>query len=295
MKTSEKNEKKTKTKMNPYRMKKIASRCLIYLLFVIITTLVLLPIIITLAASVKTTSMIGSTSPLAFPSFAEITFENYRTIIESGKLWTGAKNSLILVIISVTINALIGSTTAYTLERFEFKGKAIIYGMFIAGMLLPTFITEIARFKVISNLGVYNTIGAPLLIYIATDLMQLYIYRQFVQKIPVSLDESARMDGAGHFTIFWKVIFPNLLPATATLAIIRTVDIMNDMYIPYLYMPAERLRTLTTMLMDFSGTYTGSWSTLSAAIVIVMTPTILLYLVFQNYIFAGMMKGAVKE
>lgn len=286
---------KLKIIKNKYKIKKKLKVVPVYLLFAIITGLVMLPIVITMVASVKTTSMIGSTSPLIFPALRELTFENYETIIESGKLWIGAKNSLTLVFFSVSINAIIGSTTAYTLERFEFKGRFIIYGLFVAGMLLPSFITEIARFKVLSNLGVYNTIGAPLLIYIATDLMQLYIYRQFVQKIPMSLDESAMMDGAGHFTIFWKIIFPNLLPATATLAIIRTVDIMNDMYIPYLYMPSEKLRTLTTMLMDFSGAYTGSWGTLSAAIVLVMIPTIALYLIFQRYIFAGIMSGAVKE
>lgn len=287
--------KETISMKNVFITKRKIKSILTYLLFAVISGLVLLPIVITLVASLKTTSMIGSTSPLAFPAFKDMTLENYQAILESGKLWIGAKNSLILVIISVSINAIIGSTTAYTLERFEFKGKYLIYGLFVAGMLLPSYITEIARFKVLSGIGVYNTLGAPLLIYIATDLMQLYIYRQFVQKIPVSLDESAMMDGAGHFTIFWKVIFPNLLPATATLAIIRTVDIMNDMYIPYLYMPSAKLRTLTTMLMDFSDAYTGSWGTLSAAIMLVMIPTILLYLLFQRFIFAGIMSGAVKE
>lgn len=278
-----------------YKSKKIMIKIATYLFFIVMTVAVFIPILITVIASVKTASLLGSTSPIIFPAFKDMTFENYRTILESGKLWIGAKNSIFLVLVSVSINAIIGSTTAYALERFEFKLKFLIYGMFIIGMLLPSYITEIARFKIISNIGVYNTIAAPLLIYIATDLMQLYIFRQFVQKIPKSLDESAKMDGAGHFTIFWRVIFPNLLPATATLAIIKTVEIMNDMYIPYLYMPGKNLRTLTTVLMDFSGSMTGSWEVLSAAIVIVMLPTILLYIFFQQFIFAGIMAGAVKE
>jgi multiple sugar transport system permease protein len=266
-----------------------------YLLFLCITIIVFLPIMITFIASFKTAAQLGSTSPLAFPSFSKITFENYKTIFESGTLLTAAKNSLILVVTSVTFNAIIGATTAYVLERFEFKMKFLVYGMFLAGMLLPAYITEIARFQVMSKLHMYNTIGAPILIYIATDLMQLYIYRQFVQKIPLALDESAMIDGAGYFTIFWKIIFPNLLPATATLAIIKSVDVLNDMYIPYLYMPSPKLRTLTTMLMDFSSSLTGAWQTLSAAIVIVMVPTILLFIFFQRYIFAGIVAGAVKE
>jgi len=278
-----------------YHIKKISANTLIYAVFILMTIVVFIPIIITLVASVKTASQLGSTSPIVFPALKDITFENYIEILESGKLWIGVKNSIFLVIVSVSINAIIGSSTAYVLERFDFKVKFLIYGMFIVGMLLPSYITEIARFKVISNIGAYNTILAPIFIYIATDLMQLYIFRQFVQKIPKSLDESAKIDGAGHFVIFWRVIFPNLLPATATLAIIRTVDIMNDMYIPYLYMPGKNLRTLTTVLMDFNNSMTGSWETLSAAIIIVMLPTILLYIFFQQFIFAGIMAGAVKE
>ncbi|HKM03066.1 MAG TPA: carbohydrate ABC transporter permease [Lachnospiraceae bacterium] len=281
--------------MSQINLKKGLSKFLTYLLFLCITVIVFLPILVTVIASFKTSGQLGSTSPLAFPSFSKITLENYKTIFESGKLLIATRNSVFLVVASVVLNAIIGSTTAYALERFEFKMKFFVYGMFLIGMLLPAYITEIARFRVMSKIGMYNTIGAPILIYIATDLMQLYIYRQFVQKIPLALDESAMIDGAGYFTIFWKIIFPNLLPATATLAIIKSVDVLNDMYIPYLYMPSSSLRTLTTMLMDFSGSLTGSWQTLSAAIVIVMVPTILLFVFFQRYIFAGIVAGAVKE
>ena len=275
--------------------KKVVSRLFIYLLFICISCIVFLPIIITIFASVKTAVQLGSTSPLAFPSFSQITIDNYKMIFTSGKLLIALKNSVLLVVISIVINAIIGSSTAYVLERFDFKLKPLIYGMFLLGMLLPAFITEIARFQVLSKIHMYNTLGAPILIYIATDLMQLYIYKQFVQKIPISLDESATIDGAGHFTIFWRIIFPNLLPATATLSIIKSVDVLNDMYIPYLYMPGPNLRTLTTMLMDFSSSLTGSWQSLSAAIVIVMVPTILLFVFFQRYIFSGIVAGAVKE
>lgn len=275
--------------------KKGFSRFFIYLLFLCITGIVFLPIMITFIASIKTTAQIGSTSPLAFPSFYKEILNNYKTIFASGKLPIALKNSVLLVVTSVVFNAIIGSTTAYVLERFQFKMKVLIYGMFLVGMLLPAYITEIARFQVMTRIHMYNTIGAPILIYIATDLMQLYIYRQFVQKIPMALDESAKIDGAGYFTIFWRIIFPNLLPATATLAIIKSVDVLNDMYIPYLYMPGPKLRTLTTMLMDFSSSLTGSWQKLSAAIIIVMVPTILLYIFFQRYIFAGIVAGSVKE
>jgi multiple sugar transport system permease protein len=162
-------------------------------------------------------------------------------------------------------------------------------------MIVPGIVTEIARFGIIKNLGLYNTIYAPMVIYAGTDLMQIYIYMQYMNQIPKSLDESAMIDGCSYFGIYWKIIFPVVIPATATLAILKIVTVMNDMYIPYLYMPSSKLRTLTTTLMAFNGTRTGSIVELSAAVIVVMIPTILLFLLFQKYVFKGIVAGAVKE
>ena len=88
---------------------------------------------------------------------------------------------------------------------------------------------------------------------------------------------------------------PLLKPATATVCIIKSTTIINDMYIPYLYMPNTRLRTLTTYLMNYAKAQQGSWQTLAAGIIIIMLPTVLLYIFFQKYILAGVVAGAVKE
>lgn len=162
-------------------------------------------------------------------------------------------------------------------------------------MLIPSFVTEIARFKIINGIGLYNTLGAPMVIYVASDLMQLYIYRQFISTLPVSLDESALLDGCSYFGLFTKIVFPLLAPATATVVIIKAITIINDMYIPYLYMPKNRLRTLTTFLMNYANAQQGSWQKLAAGIIIIMLPTILIYIFFQKYILAGIAAGAVKE
>ena len=92
-----------------------------------------------------------------------------------------------------------------------------------------------------------------------------------------------------------RIIFPLLKPATATVCIIKSITIINDMYIPYLYMPKTRLRTLTTYLMNYANAQQGSWQTLADGIIIIMLPTVLLYIFFQKYILSGVVAGAVKE
>ena len=234
-------------------------------------------------------------SPLLLPDFSEITMENYGEVFSSKYLLSAFKNTAVIVVISLFFNIIFGSVTAYALERFNFRLKKFIIALFFLGMMIPTFVMEISRFKVIGNLGLYNSLGAPIIIYIASDLMQLYIYRQFIRGIPVDLDESALLDGCGYYRIFLKIIFPLLAPATATLIIIKSVNIINDMYIPYLYMPSTKLKTLSTFLMSYASAQQGSWQILSAAIVVVMIPTLLIYIFFQKYIFEGISAGAVKS
>ena len=257
--------------------------------------LVLLPILLTLFAAFKTKGDMVKTSPLLLPPIGRITFENFAKVLKDKYLLIGFKNTGIILVVSIFFNVMFGTITAFIIERFQFRFKGVIVGLFFAGMLIPTFVTEIARFKIINGLMLYNSLGAPIIIYVASDLMQLYIYRQFISTLPVSLDESALLDGCDYFSLFARIIFPLLAPATATVVIIKAINIINDMYVPYLYMPKNSLRTLTTFLMNFANAQQGSWQKLAAGIIIIMLPTIVIYVFFQRSILAGVAAGAVKE
>lgn len=265
-----------------------------YLVSLLLIMIVFLPLLVTVVSSLRAPGTLHVQSPL-WLSPSQITFDNYSKVLHERYLVRSVINTVKIVVVSIVFNVLLGSLTAYCLERFQFRFKKVIYMLFYLAMMVPTNIVEIARFQVIRGLGLYNTLGAPIIIYIAANLMQLYIYRQFISGIPVSLDESAMMDGCGYFRIFSQIIFPLLTPATATLVIIKTVSIVNDMYIPYLYMPKNQNKTLTTFLMRYAGAQQNSWSLLAAGIIVVALPSVILYLLFQKHIVEGVAAGAVKE
>jgi raffinose/stachyose/melibiose transport system permease protein len=272
---------------------KIIGRSFIYVMFACITLIVVIPMLVALFASLKPVQELASTSTLAIPQ--SLYFENFANALKLANMPLALLNTLILVAVSLVINTILGSMTAYILHRFSFTFKKIIYALFLFAMVVPLYTTEVARFQIIKLLGLYNTIYAPMIIYSGTDLMQIFIYLQFMSKISEQLDESAMIDGASYFKIFWSIIFPLLLPASATLAIIKAVDIMNDMYTPYLYMPSKDLVTLSTSLMSFFSEHGSDWSLLSAGVVMVLIPTTIIYLFFQRYIFSGLTEGAIKE
>ncbi len=275
--------------------KRVTTQLVKQLICILMVAVVLAPIILVLFASFKTKADMVKISPLLLPPKSRFTLENFQKVLNNKYLLIGFKNTGIILVVSIFFNVMFGTITAFIIERFQFRFKGAIVVLFFVGMLIPSFVTEIARFKVINSLNLYNTLGAPIIIYVASDLMQLYIYRQFISTLPVSLDESALLDGCGYFGLFTRIIFPLLAPATATVVIIKAINIINDMYIPYLYMPKNKLRTLTTFLMDYANAQHGSWQSLAAGIIIVMLPTILIYLFFQRYILAGIAAGAVKE
>lgn len=274
------------------RKKTIIFNTINYFCFTMMTLVIIVPLLITLFSSFKTPIQIARESVLRLPS--PFTLENYIAIFKDGNIMVALKNSGLLVIMTVIINSILSSMVAYSLSRFEFRLKKLFFLLLSIGMLLPGFIAEITRFAIIAKIGLYDTIYSALLIYVGTDLMQIYIYKQFIDQIPYSLDESAMMDGCSYFTIYWRIIFPIILPATSTLAILKSVAVLNDMFTPYLYMPSPKNATLTTMLMNYVGR-SGSWAKLSAAVVVVMIPGIALYLIFRKKILAGMTAGAVKE
>lgn len=263
-----------------------------YTVFAFITFIVLFPVTVVVFASFKSNQDLIATSALSIPT--EWILDNFKMALERGNMIVGFKNTFILVVVSVVFNTILGSMTAYVLHRFNFTLKKTIFLLFTVAMVVPFYTTEIARFHIIKALGFYDSLLAPIIIYAGTDLLQIFIFLQFIEKISVQLDESAMMDGASYFKIYSFIIFPLLIPASATLGIIKMVDIMNDMYIPYLYMPSKELNTLSTSLMTFVGERGTNWNELSAAILIVLVPTICIYLFVQRFIFSGLSEGAIK-
>ncbi|MFD0693005.1 carbohydrate ABC transporter permease [Paenibacillus sp. GCM10027628] len=273
--------------------RQLLSNVLYYILFIAMCLIVFIPILLVVFGSLKTNAELAETSPFSMP-VNWFHYENYVKAFNEGHILLGLRNTFVLVIVSIAGNALLGTMTAFVLNRFDFKFKKWVVLLFMVSMIIPTYTTEIARFQLIHSMQLYNTLGAPLLIYVGTDIMQIYIYIQFLEKISSQLDESAMMDGASYFRIFRSIIFPLLLPATATLGILKSVTIMNDIYVQNLYMPKKELATLPMALYAFVGERSSDLVALCAGIILVLLPSMLFYIVFQRFIFKGLMDGAIK-
>lgn len=263
----------------------------IYLLMAIGIIMVFAPLLIVVNVSLKTNEEYMMKGVMSLPE--HITdFSNYIRAFIEGNFIKGFMNTAVLVLVSVPVTIVITSLVAYTLSRFDFKLRGLVYLAFLIPTFIPGMTVTIATFQVIKALGIYNTLMAGVLLYIGTDIMQIYIFLQFINNVPVSLDESARLDGAGRLKIYTDIILPQLKPAIATTIILKLLGIYNDFFTPYMYMP--KTRTVATSLYAFSGDKLAEWPLMSAAIVLVAIPTIIIYIFLQRHIISGVTDGAVK-
>jgi raffinose/stachyose/melibiose transport system permease protein len=264
-----------------------------YFSLIIGVFVVLFPPYVVIVNAFKSTDEFNSSSSMALPK-SFFNFDNFIAVFQRGGLLNGFGNVLIIIAITLILNILFGTMVAFVLGRFSFKLKPVVFGAYLIATIIPSITTQVATFGIIKSMGLYNTLGAPIVLYIGADVIQIILYLQFIRNIPVDLDENAMVEGASLFKIYRSIIFPLLTPATATLIILKTISIYNDMYIPYLYMPKQSLGVVTTILMRFQGVNSGEWNLICAAILLILLPTIILYFFLQRYIFEGVTSGAVK-
>lgn len=270
------------------------ARALVYLSLIVATLVVLLPLVVVLLTSLKSEKEMADTSGALELPHDLLNFHNYVTAFQDGEMLSAFTNTAIILLISIGGTVLIGSMTAYAIDRFTFRFKKLVVVLFLTAALVPGVTTQVATFQIVNSFGMFDSLWAPIALYMGTDIVSIYIFLQFVRSIPVSLDESARLDGANAFTIYRKIIFPLLKPATATVVIVKGITVYNDFYIPFLYMPSEDLGVISTSLFRFRGPYAAHWEVISAGAVLVILPTLIVFLSLQRFIYNGFMRGATR-
>lgn len=264
-----------------------------YTTLVVAALVAIVPLFVVLIASMKTKEEYASTGPFDLPA-NWFNFDNYVTAFVNGNMVVGFLNTTFILVVSLVGTILIGTMTAYAIDRFEFRGKPLILGAFLFATLVPGVTTQVATFQVVNWLELYNTRGAAIALFLGTDIIAIYLFVQFMSSIPKSLDEAAMLDGANRWTIYWRVILPLLKPAIATVVIIKGIAIYNEFYIPFLYMPSRDLGVISTALFRFKGPFGAQWEVIAAGTILVIIPTLVLFLFLQRYIYRGLTSGATK-
>jgi ABC-type glycerol-3-phosphate transport system permease component len=271
----------------------IAARTGKYVSLVVASVVTLLPLVVVFLASLKTERESANVGPLDLPH-DWLNLHNFQVAFTQGHMLRAFVNTAFMLVFSITGTVIIGTMTAYAIDRFRFRFRRLLIGLFLLAALVPSVTTQVATFQIVNNFGLFNTRWAPVALYAGTDIISIIIFLQFMRAIPVSLDEAARIDGASSFRIYRTVILPLLKPAIATVVIVKGVAIYNDFYVPFLYMPDPDLAVISTSLFRFKGPYGAHWEIICAGAVLAIVPTLVLVLFLQRFVYNGFTGGATK-
>ena len=292
------NEEKT-FDMSKYKFKEMpkAVRVLIsvakYAVLVFACLIVIVPLVVVLLGSLKTHDDFLSSGAFDLPQVIELT--NFQTAFIQGDVMRGLINTAIILVFSCVGTIITGTMTAFVVQRFSMAFTKMVKAVFLVAALLPNISMQVTVFQIVHTLGLYDTLAAPIILYIGTDIVSIYIFIQFLENISVSLDESAILDGCSYPRVYWSIILPMLRPAIATVLVIKFVSIYNDFYTANLYMPSDGLEVVSTALYRFIGPYGSKWEIIFAGVIICIIPTLIIFLSMQKFIYSNLVSGSVKE
>ena len=202
-------------------------------------------------------------------------------------------NSTILTVASVTLMVIFGAMIAFVLDRRASKLNPLINTLVLAGLIIPPAV--VPTIWVMQTLGLFKTLPGLILIEVAFGLaFTIITMRAFIAAIPREIDEAAIVDGAGPLRLFFQVIFPLLRSVIVTIVVVQSIAVFNDFQNPLYFLPGNSNATVQLTLFNFQSQFETSYNLLFANILVITIPMLIMYIVFQRQIVAGMTSGAVK-
>lgn len=252
-----------------------------------------IPVISCVITAFKTSEEYQSTNVMTLPK-NWFNFDNFITAYTTANMGRAFINSLTVMICVLIVSIIVGTQLAYVLNRFKFPGNKLIRNLFLFASLLPGVAMQVTVYNIMSSLGLINHLYGYIIMMCGTDVISIYIFIQFMENIPVSLDESAIIDGASYWTIYWKIMLPLLKPAIITSCILKGVGVYNEYYAANLYLQDKDLHTIATSLYTFVGPMGSQYNLICAGVIISLLPALIVFIIFQKHIYSGITAGAVK-
>jgi multiple sugar transport system permease protein len=257
-----------------------------YVLLVALALIYIYPFLISISGSFKTDAE-ATQQPLSLLP-ATWTFAAYERLFTSVPLLQWAGNSLLITVIVTTGRVFFDSLAGYALSRLQFRGRAVVFACLVAVMAVPNVVLLIPRFLILKELGLYNSY-AGMIVPIMIDAAGIFIMKQFFESIPVSVEEASRIDGAGVFRTFWKIVLPMAMPALVTLFILSFQGSWNEFAHFVVSRNDPDLNTLTTGVASLTSGQLGSGNQYPlqlAAAVLMSIPVAVLFFIFQRRIMS---------
>lgn len=260
------------------------TRAIIFSILLVLSLCIIIPYIWMLANSFKTTRETMVDASRLLPK--EPTLEGYRKVLLESPFFSWLRNSLLIACTDTLLVLFTSSLMGYVFSRFDFRGRQFLLGVLLFTMMVPAQVTMITSFLLIDRIGLYDSLLA-LIIPMIVNAFGVYLCKQFCDEIPKELMESAKIDGAGNFSIYLRIVLPQIRPALGALAIFTFLERWNDYLNPLIYLTSSENMTLPLALSYFNSQHQTNLSATMAASALIMIPVAIVFIIFQKQFIKG--------
>ncbi|GAA3767618.1 carbohydrate ABC transporter permease [Micromonospora maritima] len=252
----------------------------------------LVPFYVALTTALKPKSDLSSQW---MPPTGRLYLDNFRIAIEQGGILRAIVNSLVVTSVATVLVCLIGALAAYPLARRGTWVNRVVMLLMLGSIMVPPLSVLVPLYSLMNQLGGVNTYWGIILILVTGQLpLSVFLYAAFIRTVPTALEEAARVDGAGTFRVFFRIVLPLLKPVTATVAILTGVFIWNDYQMSVYMLTTQDVRTIAPAIGSFFSQQSSNLGAAAAASLTAMAPILLAYLFLQRHFIKGMLAGAEK-
>lgn len=260
-------------------------------LLVVGALLVVGPVVWAALSSFKTQRELAQTPPTLWPH--QPTIDNYTTGLRAFDFTHYLTNSVIVTAAATLLTLAINSMAAYALAKYNFRGRNVLFLITLSTIMIPLQVILLPVYQVVSSLGMVNSLWG-LIIPPAATPTGVFLLRQYMLTLPDEMIEAARIDGAGEFAIFWRIILPLSRPALAVVAIFSVIWRWNDFLWPLIVAQDESKQTLPVAIARFASQQAIPFNQILAVSVVTIIPIVIIFLLLQRHIIAGLAQGAIK-
>lgn len=272
-------------------VKKRIGQTISYIILIAGACITALPFIWMVLSSFKSALEINMVPPTLIPK--EWHWENYVEAFQAAPFGRYFINTLVMTIVSTGASLITTILASYAFARLEFKGKDILFSMFLATMMIPGEMLVITNFLTISKLGWLDTLQALVVPYMA-NVFNIYLLRQFFMQVPDALYYAAKVDGCGDFKYLWKIMIPLNKNAITTICILNIISCWNAYMWPLLVTNKKENRVLSTGLTTFTSEAGSDYQLIMAASCILVVPIVIFYLILRKQIISGVSRSGIK-
>jgi multiple sugar transport system permease protein len=276
------------------RAQELAARIGFYILGIILCLVWLVPFVIAIFTATKDMNQLMSDPYMWLPP-SVINFDNFMEVWTDGGMSTYFRNSVIITAPSIVGTLFLSSLGAFALAFYRFRFSRAVLLIFVGGMLIPFQMLLIPVYRFSIAIGIYDTYQGVILFHIAFQLgFCTFFLRNFMKTIPTSIVQSGRIDGAGDFLIYRKLVMPLTTSSLAALSVLEFTWIWNDYLWGLVMLQSDNLKPVTLGLVNLQGQFVSSYNMIAAGAIIAASAPIVIFLFFQRYFIQGLTVGAVK-